>query len=100
MLLSLLARGNIGGAIASVAVGTPPPTAPPLGKGRMENVAVLEIQQLVPNGQLEKGAMPTRDWNVPFAQGVWGDQATVANGSDPLGTWVVSLAWLGVLRAR
>ncbi|MEO0987737.1 MAG: hypothetical protein AAFY20_19685, partial [Cyanobacteria bacterium J06639_14] len=46
-----LARGTIGGAIASVAAGTPPPTAPPLGKGRTGNVTVLEIPQLVPNGQ-------------------------------------------------
>ncbi|MEO0985007.1 MAG: hypothetical protein AAFY20_05600 [Cyanobacteria bacterium J06639_14] len=53
LLLSPLARGTIGGAIASVAAGTPPPTAPPLGKARTGNVTVLEIQQLVPNGQLD-----------------------------------------------
>ncbi|MEM9005392.1 MAG: hypothetical protein AAGE59_17945, partial [Cyanobacteria bacterium P01_F01_bin.86] len=52
LLLCPLAMGNIGGAIASVAAGTPPPTAPPLGKGRPGNMAVRAIQQLMPNGQL------------------------------------------------
>ena len=51
------ALGNIGGAIASGATGTPPPTAPPLGKGRMGNVAGLEMQQLMSNRQLANGAI-------------------------------------------
>ncbi|MEO0984514.1 MAG: hypothetical protein AAFY20_03090 [Cyanobacteria bacterium J06639_14] len=50
-----LGKGDDWGEIASGAAGTPPPTAPPLGQGRTGNVAVLEMQQLVPNGQFLRG---------------------------------------------
>ncbi|MEM9093158.1 MAG: hypothetical protein AAGC93_31080, partial [Cyanobacteria bacterium P01_F01_bin.53] len=56
LLLSALARGTIGGAVGGAA-GTPPPTAPPLSKGRTRNVAVLEIQHKLLNGQVVRGTI-------------------------------------------
>ncbi|MEM9006152.1 MAG: hypothetical protein AAGE59_21820, partial [Cyanobacteria bacterium P01_F01_bin.86] len=57
---------------ASVAAGTPPSTTPPRTKGRTGNVTVLEIQQLVPNGQPKKRAMQNLDWHAPLLKGVGG----------------------------